>query len=114
MAPRAHVYAATFEYPLHRRMLGHQLVFAAFILAQVLDGILTYAGVSVFGIAAEGNPILAWMMTSYGEIIALAGAKIIAAACGVALYLLAVDRLLAALTLVYVGAAIIPWTLVLF
>ena len=95
-------------------MLGHELVFAAFILTQILDGILTYLGVSLFGIAAEGNPILAWTMASYGEAIALAGAKVIAALCGVALYALAVDRLLAALTLVYVGAAIIPWTLVLF
>lgn len=94
-------------------MLGHQLVFAAFLIAQVLDGVLTYVGVSVFGVAAEGNPILAWLMTTYGEAFALAGAKIVAALCGVALYILAVDRLLAALTLVYVGAAIIPWTLVL-
>jgi len=114
MAPRTHAYAATFEYPLHQRMLGHQLVFVAFLLTQILDGILTYMGVSIFGIAAEGNPILAWMMVSYGELMALAGAKIVAAMCGVALYALAVDRLLAALTLVYVGAAIVPWTLVLF
>ena len=95
-------------------MIGHQLVFAAFLLTQILDGILTYVGVSIFGVAAEGNPILAYLMSSYGEAIALAGAKLIAALCGVALYVLAVDRLLAALTLVYVGAAIIPWTLVLF
>jgi arginine exporter protein ArgO len=95
-------------------MLGHQLVFAAFLLAQILDGVLTYVGVSVFGVAAEGNPILAWLMTKYGEAFALASAKVVAALCGVALYVLAVDRLLAALTLVYVGAAIIPWTLVLF
>jgi len=114
MAPRAHAYAATLEYPLNRRMLGHQLVFAAFILTQILDGILTYVGVSVFGLTAEGNPVLAWMMASYGDAIALTGAKIVAALCGVALYMLAVDRLLAALTLVYVGAAIVPWTLVLF
>lgn len=95
-------------------MLGHQLVFAAFLLTQILDGVLTYAGVSIFGIAAEGNPLLAWLMSSYGEIIALAGAKIVAALCGVALYILAVDRLLAVLTLVYIGAALVPWTLVLF
>ena len=95
-------------------MLGHQLIFAAFLLTQILDGVLTYAGVSMFGIAAEGNPILAYFMSSYGEALALFGAKVIAALCGVALYMLAVDRLLAVLTLVYVGAAIIPWTLVLF
>jgi hypothetical protein len=95
-------------------MLGHQLVFAAFLLTQILDGIFTYAGVSVFGIAAEGNPILAWLMSSYGEVIALAAAKGVAALCGVALYVLGVDRLLAVLTLVYIGAALVPWTFVLF
>lgn len=114
MAPRAQAYAATYDYPLSPRMLGHQLVFAAFLLTQVLDGILTYVGVSIFGVAAEGNPILAWLMTSYGEAFALAGAKIMAALCGVALYALAVDRLLTALTLFYIGAAVVPWTLVLF
>ncbi len=116
MEPRAyaHAYAAPLSEANDRRMLGHQLVFAAFLLTQILDGILTYMGVSIFGVAAEGNPILAWLMASYGEAFALAGAKIVAALCGVALYVLAVDRLLAALTLVYIGAAVVPWTLVLF
>jgi len=95
-------------------MIGHQLVFAAFLLTQVLDGILTYAGVSALGVGAEGNPLLAWLMNSYGELIALAGAKVVAAGCGVALYILAVDRLLAILTLVYIAAALVPWTIVLF
>lgn len=113
MAPRADSRTAALPYDLHPRMIGHQLVFAAFLLTQVLDGILTYVGVSALGISAEGNPILAWLMASYGEFIALAGAKIVAACCGVALYVLAVDRLLAILTLVYIGAALIPWTLVL-
>ena len=95
-------------------MLGHELVFAAFLLAQILDGILTYVGVSIFGIASEGNPLLSWLMASYGEVLALAAAKTVAALCGVALYVLNVDRLLAMLTLVYIGAAVVPWTLVLF
>ncbi|MEX2272306.1 MAG: DUF5658 family protein [Vicinamibacterales bacterium] len=113
MATRAHAHAAIYDGTFEPRMLGHQLVFAAFLLTQILDGILTYVGVSIFGVAAEGNPILAWLMASYGEIIALTGAKLVAALCGVALYLLAVDRLLAVLTLVYIGAALVPWTLVL-
>lgn len=95
-------------------MLGHQLVFAAFLLTQILDGILTYTGVAVFGIAAEGNPLLAWLMASYGEAMALFGAKMLSGLCGVALYVLAVDRLLAVLTLLYMALAVIPWTLVLF
>ena len=114
MGPRPQTRAAALPYDLHPRMIGHQLVFAAFLLTQILDGILTYAGISAFGVGAEGNPLLAWLMSSYGEVIALAGAKIVAACCGVALYILAVDRLLAVLTLVYIGAALIPWTLVLF
>lgn len=114
MAPTAYSRAAALPFDLHPRMIGHQLIFAAFLLTQILDGIFTYAGVSALGVAAEGNPILAWLMTSYGELLALAGAKIVAAGCGVALYVLGVDRLLAILTLVYIGAALIPWTLVLF
>ncbi|MDQ3068481.1 MAG: DUF5658 family protein [Acidobacteriota bacterium] len=114
MAPRVQAHALTAGFQLHPRMLGHQLIFMAFLLTQVLDGVFTYAGVSAFGIAAEGNPLLAWLMSSYGELIALAGAKIVAAGCGIALYVLAVDRLLAVLTLVYIGAALIPWTMVLF
>lgn len=114
MEPRATARTAQLPYTMHPRMLGHQLVFAAFLLTQILDGILTYVGVSAFGIAAEGNPLLAWLMASYDEVIALAGAKILAACCGVALYILAVDRLLAVLTLVYIGGALVPWTLILF
>jgi len=114
VAPRAYSRTAALPYELHPRMIGHELIFAAFLLTQILDGVFTYVGVSVFGVAAEGNPLLAWLMMSYGELIALAGAKIVAACCGVALYLLAVDRLLAILTLVYIGGALVPWTLVLF
>ena len=114
MAPRHQAYASALDHPLNRRMLGHQLVFAAFLLTQILDGVLTYVGVSIFGIAAEGNPLLAYLMATYGEAFALAAAKTVAALCGVALYVLAVDGLLAALTLIYVDAAIVPWTLVLF
>lgn len=114
MEPSAQAYAARIDRADDNRMLGHQLVFAAFLLTQILDGILTYMGVSIFGVAAEGNPILAWLMTSYGQEVALLGAKIVAALCGVALYALAVDRLLAALTLIYIGAALVPWTIVLF
>ena len=95
-------------------MLGHQLIFAAFLLTQILDGILTYTGVVMFGAAAEGNPLLVWLMASYGEVIALTAAKMLSALCGVALYMLAVDRLLALLTLLYMAIAVIPWTLVLF
>ena len=114
MAPAAKPYAIRYQRQLTHRMLGHEFVFAAFLLTQILDGVLTYVGVSIFGLAAEGNPILAWMMSAYGELVALTSAKIVAALCGVALYLLAVDWLLAMLTVVYVGLALVPWTLVLF
>lgn len=114
MERRAHARTAQLPITMHPRMLGHQLVFAAFLLTQILDGILTYVGVSALGISAEGNPLLAWLMASYGEVIALAGAKSLAACCGVALYILAVDRMIAVLTLVYIGFALIPWTLILF
>ena len=35
---------------------------ALFLLMQCLDGVLTYLGVVTFGIAMEGNPIVAGLM----------------------------------------------------
>lgn len=92
---------------------ARQLIIVLFLLTQVLDGLLTYVGVSTFGITAEGNPLLAWLMSSVGEVEALAIAKLVASGCGIALYVLAVDRVIVVLTILYMAAAIVPWTLVL-
>jgi hypothetical protein len=89
-------------------------VLVAFLLAQAFDGVFTYVGVRVYGTPIEGNPLLGWMMTAMGQGLALAAAKSVAGAFGIALHLTAVHRIVAALALFYVAVAIVPWLAILF
>jgi uncharacterized membrane protein len=86
----------------------------AFLLAQVLDGALTYVGVQAFGHRVEANPLLAWLMQAVGPGTALASAKAVAAGFGAFLHLVEVHVIVAALTAVYLAAAVVPWTALLF
>ena len=90
------------------------VVIVLFLVCQVLDGALTYVGVLTFGRSIEANPLLAWLMGEVGEGTAVTSAKVLAGTCGIALHLTAVHRIVAVLTLVYLGAAVIPWTNLLF
>ncbi len=84
-------------------------VVLAFLVVQALDGILTYVGLATFGPATEGNPLVAGLMAGLGRGPALAGVKLMAGSLGIALHLSGVHRLVAALTAVYLAAAIVPW-----
>ena len=53
-----------------------------FLLAQALDGVLTYVGVSTYGLRMEGNPFIGWLMSAMGEAAGLATAKLAAAVPG--------------------------------
>jgi len=97
----------------HRSIFG-EYVLAAFLLVQVCDGLLTYAGVSAYGVHVEGNPLLAWLMVSMGRGPALAMTKAAASGFGIALHLTSVHRVVAALTLFYVALAILPWLGILY
>jgi uncharacterized membrane protein len=90
------------------------IVVVVFLAAQACDGVLTYVGVSLYGVGIEGNPLLAWLMGAIGEGPALAAAKVTAGALGIALHLTAVHRILAALSAFYVAVAILPWIAILF
>jgi len=90
------------------------LVIVLFLVAQALDGGLTYLGVITFGPQIEANPLLAWLMASFGEGPALAGAKVAAAGFGMILHLAAVHRALALLTALYLSAAVVPWMTILW
>jgi hypothetical protein len=85
-----------------------------FLLAQAGDGVLTYIGVSLYGPAIEGNPLIAWLMESMGQGLALATTKVTAGAFGIALHLSSVHRVVAALAGFYVVVAIVPWIAILF
>jgi len=97
-----------------RRWSFGDLALVAFLLAQCLDGVFTYVGVAAFGMGAEGNPVIAGLMTHLGHGPGLLGAKMMAAFLGVTLHHLQVHHVVAALTGFYVAAAIGPWALILF
>jgi uncharacterized membrane protein len=86
----------------------------AFLLAQALDGVLTYVGVSTYGLRMEGNPFVGWLMSAMGEAAGVATAKVAAGFFGIALYLSAVHKAVALLTLFYVAVAVVPWVAILF
>jgi hypothetical protein len=94
---------------------AHQapLELAVFILTQVLDGTLTYWGVSRFGLAVESNAYLLSLMEAIGTAPALIAAKVLAVACGFILFSTTSFRVLAVATGWCLGFAVVPW-LVLF
>jgi hypothetical protein len=98
---------------LYRELSKGELAILAFFIAQALDAAFTYWGVAHHGHDIEGNPLLASLMVSIGEGPALASAKLAAAGCGMFLHLTNVHRIVAALTLLYVCAALLPWMWVL-
>ena len=85
------------------------VVLALFILTQVLDGALTYWGVTQFGIGIESNSYLASLMQSIGIAPALIAAKVLAVACGVVLFSTTSFRVLAVATGWCLGFAVVPW-----
>jgi hypothetical protein len=87
-------------------------VVLAFLVVQALDGVFTYMGVAL-GRAGEGNPIVGGMMAVFGLGPGLAGAKLLAGSLGIALHLFGTHRLVALLTALYLGAAIVPWAALL-
>lgn len=96
-----------------RHVFG-DIALVVFLLAQVLDGALTYLGVTLYGPQMEGNPLIAWLMDRLGEGPGLATAKITASFFGIVLHLSAVHKAVALLAAFYVAVAIVPWTIILF
>jgi len=84
-------------------------VFAIFLVVQVLDGVLTYVGVRMLGVEAEGNMLLAAGMEAFGTPQTLFSAKLVACVCGYVLYRTAWYRPLAVAAGLYLGVAIVPW-----
>ena len=89
------------------------IVLAVFILTQMLDGALTYWGVTKFGLAVESNAYLLELMQSIGPAQALIAAKTLAVVCGIILFSTTSFRVLAVATGWCLGFAVVPW-LVLF
>ena len=75
---------------------------------------LTYLGVTLYGLPIEGNPLLAWMMATMGQGVALAAAKGVAGGFGILLHLGSVHRVVAVLAAFYIVVAVVPWIAILF
>ena len=97
-----------------RRVRFSNVVLALFLLAQCLDGVLTYIGVSTFGTDIEANPLIAALVGYLGAATALVTAKTIAAALGIALHVRGVHGAVALLTAFYFVVAILPWVAILY
>jgi len=95
------------------RLFG-DLAVIVFLLAQISDGVLTYIGVSTYGLSIEGNPLIAWLMEAMGEGPGLATAKVTAGFFGMILHLAAVHKAVALLAAFYIVVAVIPWLAILF
>lgn len=86
---------------------------ALFIAVQVADGVLTAVGVSRFGLDIEANPLLVRSMLLLGPAPALLGAKSVAILAGGLLHIYSYHLVLALLTVAYVFATLLPWTVLL-
>ena len=104
-----------------RQAQANSALLLGFILCslQALDGILTSMGVSRFGTAIEGNPLIRTLMEEFGHVTALGLVKFCAILVVIALTCFAkrlpwVNNAMGAISCIYVFAAIIPWTYILF
>lgn len=84
-----------------------------FLVAQALDGALTYVGVTMLGLHMEANPLLVWMMETMGCAAALTSAKLVASVLGI-VHLSSVHRIVAALAVFYLAVAVFPWLALLY
>lgn len=89
------------------------------IVIQLLDGLLTAIGVYHFGISAEGNLMLKALMEQVGYINALVLVKLLAISIIITLCYLSsrvswLTFALKAVIAIYLAAAIIPWTAIIF
>lgn len=95
------------------------LLGAALVICQLLDGLLTYLGLSLMGVHMEGNMFLRELMHVYGISPVLFVAKSLAVVLAVMLAFHAHRRrwirpIIGALVFVYVGLAVVPWTTLIF
>jgi hypothetical protein len=91
-------------------------IMIAFLATQVLDGYLTYRGIRDLGLGVEieGNPLVAIAIGAFGVRVALVLVKTAASLFGFLLHTHKYHRVLAALTALYVVAAIGPWIVLLY
>ena len=87
-------------------------VFVIFLVAQVLDGLLTLWGVLRLGVQVEANVLIATAIGTIGAHRAVLAAKLLACACGYILYRTASNTSLAISAGICVGIAVVPWLVI--
>ena len=90
-------------------MPSSRFVLTLFVILQIADGLITFGAVRVFGIVAEGNPVLQTWMQLSGPGVTLFAAKMVACAAAALLYFSGRHRTLIALTTLVVWLAVGPW-----
>ena len=94
------------------------IIGAALALCQILDGILTYIGLSLLGVHMEGNGLMRSLMYYYGMAPALFFVKLMAMAIAIGLALHSHNRrwmrpVLIGIVAFYVVLAVVPWTIII-
>lgn len=106
--------------PAQKAISVNAMFLGAFLIfLQCADGVLTSLGISRFGLAAEGNPILRHLMAQFGHIPTLAILKLFAVMIIIGLVRTArrlpwISGAIGAVSCIYIFAAIVPWTYILF
>ena len=84
-----------------------------FAVIQLADGVMTAEGAAQYGTSIEANPLLVFLFGAVGTAATIVAVKLFAIGCATLLHLRGKYSTLAILTLVYLFAAIVPWTVVL-
>lgn len=87
------------------------LAVLAFVIAQYLDGALTYLGLHTWGIAIEANPLVSTAVSFAGFGTGLAATKLFAVSLGIMLHLKRAHVVVALLAALHFAVAVLPWTL---
>src|SRR6187455_303238 len=90
-------------------MGSSRFVLTIFVILQLADGLITFGAVSVFGPAAEGNPVLQTWMHLLGPGVTLLTAKTVACAGAALLYSAGRERTLIVLTTLVLSLGVGPW-----
>jgi len=103
------------SYSMSKRALQLGLLL---VICQVLDGFLTYAGLTMLGVSMEGNAFLRVMMEVYGTAPILILVKFMAVICIFVVTVQAHKRkwirpIIVGLIVIYLAAAIIPWVYII-
>lgn len=92
-----------------RPNLFGNLLILAFVVVQILDGVLTYKGVNAWGMRVEVNLIVGLVMSIAGIGYGLILVKTFAVGCGALLYWRRLHNVIAVVVAIYMMFAIFSW-----